>query len=86
MASGTMKSQNVKRMTMTGTTNQYGALMFNSDLTAIASRICGIAQLNRSQVNVNIMYSDNRWYFACYNIQTSSAYGNESIEITVAYI
>lgn len=85
MASGPMKSQNVKRMSITGTPNQYGALLFSSDLNSIADRICGIVGSNASNVVINMMKSNGTNYFAVMKAYDGSAYTSE-LTITVAYI
>ena len=80
------QSTAVKRITVTGTPNQYGSLAYTNELEAVAGRITGIVSVtNGGRVNVTTFWQSPKHYFVCYDIYNRAAYTSE-LSITVSYI
>lgn len=86
IATAISQSTAVKRITVTGTPNQYGSLAYTDELEAVADRITGIVSVtNGGRVNVTTFWQSPKHYFACYDIYNRAAYTSE-LSITVSYI
>lgn len=80
------QSTAVKRITVTGTPNQYGSLAYTAELEAVTDRITGIVSVtNGGRVNVTTFWQSGVHYFACYDIYNRAPYTSE-LSITVSYI
>ena len=86
MNTAIQQSTAVKRITVTGTPNQYGSLAYTDELEAVADRITGIVSVtNGGRVNVTTFWQSPKHYFACYDIYNRAAYTSK-LSITVSYI
>lgn len=86
IATAISQSTAVKRITVTGTPNQYGSLAYTAELEAVADRITGIVSVtNGGRINVTTFWQSPKHYFACYDIYSRAAYTSE-LSITVSYI
>lgn len=80
------QSTAVKKITVTGTPNQYGSLAYTAELEAVSDRITGIVSVtNGGKVNVTTLWQSPKHYFVCYDIYNRVAYTSE-LSITVSYI
>ena len=82
-----INNNKVKWFEVSGTPNQYGALVFPNDLETLwtQNRITGFMNVSRQVALVNVTFSGGKHYFTCWNTQNNSAF-TSSITIEVAYI
>ena len=87
MASGTMQTKNIKTITLSGTTNQYGSFAFTQEAEDVADRITGIVFNSATHICIQIFTSSNKHYLGCYDMRNGgSAYANQPINVKIAYL